>query len=442
MLNPIFYTRFKTTLAAGLFAVISIGASALELPDTHSSREALESPSTLSIPYPLDSLPPMIADALARLNPPPQRPSIPSYITEFEQYIAQQLVPSVPGAALLIVANGKVQIMNGYGVRSINSTEAVTPETVFRLASVSKTFASAAAGVLVGQRQLLWESPILSTLSQLSFKNPDYGQKITVRDILAHTSGLIPQAYTNLIENHVPYEDVVKRLSEVDFVCPPTQCYGYQNVVFSLIGDVIHATTGQTYEDFVSTNLFTPLGMTNATFGLTAFEASPNHALPHIWRRGQWITTKVDPNYYSLAPAAGVNASIQDMAQWLLAQLGQRPDVLSLTTLDDLQAKVVKTSVARSHYGLRSNMISTYYGLGWRVFDFGAHKNFVHHGGWVQGYRTEMVFNRELQIGMVFLTNAETKLARDVTFKFVNLYEDYQHQNLPGYLLRADANTP
>jgi beta-lactamase class C len=185
--------------------------------------------------------------------------------------------------------------------------------------------------------------------------------------------------------------------------------------------------------------LFIPLKMVTATFGLAALEKNPNHALPHIWRKGQWMPTKVDPNYYSLAPAAGVNASIQDMAQWMLAQLGQRQEVLSESMLNDLQAKVIKTSVARSHYGLRSNLISTYYGLGWRVFDFGAHKNFVHHGGWVQGYRTEMVFNRELQIGMVFLTNAETKLARDVTSKFVNLYENSQHLYQAPELLRADA---
>ena len=86
-------------------------------------------------------------------------------------------------------------------------------------------------------------------------------------------------------------------------------------------------------------------------------------------------------------------------------------------------------------------MIDTYYGLGWRVFDFGAHKNFVHHGGWVQGYRAEMVFNRDLQIGMVFLTNSETRLARDVILNFVNLYEKHRQSEMTPQLLRADAKT-
>jgi beta-lactamase class C len=84
-------------------------------------------------------------------------------------------------------------------------------------------------------------------------------------------------------------------------------------------------------------------------------------------------------------------------------------------------------------------MVKTWYGLGWRVFDAGTHHHFVHHGGWVQGYRAEMVFNRELNIGMVFLTNAETRLARDVIFAFVNAYETERQQPL---LTSAAAQQP
>jgi beta-lactamase class C len=66
---------------------------------------------------------------------------------------------------------------------------------------------------------------------------------------------------------------------------------------------------------------------------------------------------------------------------------------------------------------------NTAYGLGWRMFDYGRYKNFSHHGGWVKGFRSEVVFNRELGIGMVLLTNSETRLARNVIFKFMDLHE-------------------
>jgi beta-lactamase class C len=425
MLKQKYFQRLKTTFISGLLALTPL-AHAFELPGANIADNDR-----------FDAMPPMIAEVLAQLSTP--RTTTPAYITEFEQYIAQSVAPSVPGAALLVVADGKVEVMNGYGVRQIGSHDPVTPDTVFRLASVSKTIASAAAGILVQDHKLLWDSPVSTTLSNVSFKNAKYGKQITVRDILAHTTGLPAHAYTNLIENQVPYEEVVKRLSAVDFTCPPKSCYGYQNVVFSLIGDIIYATSGETYENFVTEHLFKPLGMNSASFGLPALEQNTNYAQPHVWRKGQWKNVKINTNYYNIAPAAGANASIRDMASWMLAHLGQRPDVLPAATLDDMQAKIIKTSVARSHYGVQSNMINTFYGLGWRVFDFGAHKNFVHHGGWVQGYRAEMVFNRDLQIGMVFLTNSETRLARDVILNFVNLYEKHRQQELPVQILRADA---
>lgn len=367
---------------------------------------------------------------------------MPQFVVEFERYVAENIAPDVPGAALVVIANGKVQVLKGYGTRAVGSTEPVTPDTVFRLASVSKTIASTAAAVMVQNQQLMWDASLYDTVQDVRFKNATYGKQVTLRDLLAHTSGLIPHAYTNLIEDNVPYKDVVQRLKTVDFSCPPKTCYGYQNVVFSLAGDMIQARSGDTYEDFVSKHLFAPLGMENASFGIEALEANANHTLPHVMRQGKWQSVKVNQNYYNIAPAAGANASINDMAKWLMAHMGYRPDVLALPTLDQLQSKLVRTSVARSHYGQQPAMVKTWYGLGWRIFDVGAYQNFVHHGGWVQGFRAEMVFNRELDIGMVFLTNAETRLARNVIFEFVNAYglERQQEQQLPEQMITKSGN--
>jgi len=356
--------------------------------------------------------------------------TVPGFVTEFERYIAESVAPEVPGAALAVVADGKLYVLKGYGVRQAGTDLPVTADTVFRLASVSKTIASTAAGLLVQDQQLKWDTNVYGTLEHVRFKNATYGAQVSLQDLLAHTSGLIPQAYTNLIEDNVPYDQVVQKLKSVDFSCAPKRCYGYQNVVFSLAGDIIQAKTGKTYEAFVQEQLFMPLGMYSASFGLENLQRNTNYALPHVRRQGRWKTARVSQNYYNIAPAAGANASINDMGKWLLAQMGQRPDVLTTETLDQLQAKVVRTTVARSHYGQLPAAVKTWYGLGWRVFDVGTHHNFVHHGGWVQGYRTEMVFNRELNIGMVFLTNAETRLARDVIFKFVNAYEAERQQQL------------
>jgi beta-lactamase class C len=362
---------------------------------------------------------------------------LPQFVGDFERFIAEQVAPDVPGAAIAVVADGKVQLIRTYGVRQQGQMDPVTEDTVFRLASVSKTFAGTAAALAVQQQQLSWDTPLKETLKHVQLHDPRYAGQITLRDLLSHTTGLIPQAYTNLIEHNVPYERVVGRLKEVQFSCQPRKCHGYQNVVFSLAGDMIQARTGKPYEDFVSENLFRPLGMYSASFGMDGLKSSNNYAMPHVHRRGQWRVTNIRQNYYNLPPAAGVNASINDMAKWLLAHLGQRPDVLPTQSLDQLQAKLVPTRVARSHYGQRPDQVKTWYGLGWRVFDTNRQQNFVHHGGWVEGFRAEMLLNRELGIGMVFLTNAETRLAKDVTFAFVNAYNDEldRQQSLPVQLI-------
>ena len=348
--------------------------------------------------------------------------AVPTVAEQFEQYITDEVLPDVPGAAVAVVVDGQLKLIKGFGVRRAGGQTPVTLDTVFRLASVSKTFASAAAALLVKDNKLTWDAPVAEQVAGLRFKDPAYGRKITLASLLSHTSGLMPHAYTNLIEDNVSYHKVLKRLHQVDFVCAPGKCYGYQNVVFSLVGDVIQATAGQPYEEFVEQQLFGPLGMREASFGRTAFLGSDNRAVPHVWSGAHWLPVKVSQNYYNLAPAAGVNASISDMAQWLMAQLGQRQEVLPAATLDSLHAKAVKTSRRQAHYRRKEDLRGTYYGLGWRIFDFGEHDDFVHHGGWVKGARAEMVFNRELQTGMVFLTNAESRHANEVVFRFLDYF--------------------
>jgi len=347
---------------------------------------------------------------------------MPAYQRSFEQFVGRQIAPMVPGVAVLMVERGKVSRIRTWGRRNIDKKARVTPDTVFRLASVSKNFAATAAGLLVEEGKLEWSTLVHKVLNDVRFKRDDYGQQLTLRHLLSHSTGLIPQAYTNLIEDNVPYRKVVKRLREVDFVCPPGRCYGYQNVVFSLAGDMIEAASGKSYNKFVQQRLLTPLKMHTASLGYKAFKASRNRATPHIKIRKRWRPARVLPTYYRISPAAGVNASIKDMGQWLLAQMGQRPGVLSQTLLDMTQAPVIRNSRRQSHFRSHKLLGATWYGLGWRLFNFGPYRDFVYHGGWVKGSRAMIVFNRELQIGMVFLTNAETKLARKVVYKYLELY--------------------
>jgi beta-lactamase class C len=222
----------------------------------------------------------------------------------------------------------------------------------------------------------------------------------------------------------MPYDDVVEKIGPVNFVCPPGKCYAYQNVTFSLLSNIVLKKTGIPYEQYVKEKLFVPLGMRSASVGMKGLLDTNNYALPHVMTgRGRWYTEKITEHYYRLNPAAGANASISDMSHWVLAHMGHNPQVLSPATLSSVHAKITKNTPAQSHYGAREGVSDTHYGIGWRTFDYRGDKNFLHHGGYVLGYRSEMVFNPELQIGMVILSNCN-KMPGSIIFNFLDYYED------------------
>ena len=105
-----------------------------------------------------------------------------------------------------------------------------------------------------------------------------------------------------------------------------------------------------------------------------------------------------------------------------MAQLGHKPGVLSEDMLDHMQTGVIRTTRIQAHYSWRPGIANVHYGLGWRIFDYKGDKGFVQHGGYVKGMRSEMVFNRKLQTGMVFLTNSEPHRLGDLVFDYLDLY--------------------
>ncbi|RYY77249.1 MAG: class A beta-lactamase-related serine hydrolase [Gammaproteobacteria bacterium] len=346
-----------------------------------------------------------------------------AYITEFKKYVEAKIVPRLPGIAIAIIADGKVKVLQAYGVKKAGGRDFIDTDTAFRLASCSKTIAGTTAGILVNEGVLSWTTPVVSVLPNIQFSNPRYGNQLSLRDILSQSTGLPTHSGDNYIEDGLPFDSVVQKLKSVNFVCPPGKCYAYQNVSFSLFDGMVRNKTGKPYEQYVQEKLFNPLGMQTASFGLAGLKAHNNYALPHVATSKGWYTEKITENYYRMHPAAGANASITDMARWVLAQMGQNPDVLAPNVLNAVHDKVTKNTPSQSHYGAREGVTDTHYGIGWRVFDYRGDKNFVHHGGYVLGFQSQMVFNKELKIGMVALSNSN-KMPTNIIFDFLDAYED------------------
>jgi beta-lactamase class C len=328
---------------------------------------------------------------------------------EIEQLAAQVVSRSkVTGLAVGIVHGDRVLLERGFGVTQVGRAETVDAETVFRIASLSKAFAGTLAALLVRDGALRWDSRIADQLPAFKLKSLEAAQNLTVLDILSHRVGLPFHAFDREIEDNQPYPLLVNKLEEAPLGCAPGDCYAYQNVAFSLIGDMVFAGTGSFYSYQVERRVFHPLGMHSATYGRDALEASGKWARPHVRGKRGWVAVRPKETYYRIPPAAGVNASIRDLNQWLIAQMGGRPEVLPLDLLEEIQQPLVSTPGERRGRGWRNERIrDPHYGIGWRVFDYAGEK-LVFHGGAVQGYRGMIGFFPEHRFGIVLLWNCES----------------------------------
>jgi beta-lactamase class C len=330
-------------------------------------------------------------------------------VAEFNHWVDQiEQSGNVSGLAVSIVHGDKVLLERGIGYADWKSREPITVDTVFRLASLSKGFATTLTGLLVEDGKMSWDTRITNVLPTFSLSDINSTQKLTLRDILSHRVGLPHNTYDNLIEGNEPYPLLVERLSEVPMACPAGDCYGYQNIAFSLIGDITYALTGDFFYHLVEKRLFHPLGMHTATYGRDALEHSKRWARPHRRAGKEWKSFLPNETYYHMPPAAGANASVRDMQRWLVAQMGLRPDVLGPELLEDLHTPLVRTPKDMSSTPWRRGRLhDAEYALGWRVYDY-AGERMIFHAGAVQGYRAMIGFLPKHQFGVVMLWNCES----------------------------------
>jgi len=336
--------------------------------------------------------------------------------TDYEVFFRQLIADrNYPGAAFAIVSHDQVLHIATVGHTSADRKQAINQQTTFRLASVSKPFAAELVGLLVEDGTLNWDDPVTRYVP--GFKVSGDTSQIQIRHLLGQSTGLMPHAYDNLLEDGKSMDNIWQKMSDLPYVCHPGKCYGYQNSVFSLIDPVVAKATTLDYGTLVEQRIFKPLAMNTASVGYEAFINNPNHAEPHARRKGKWKTVIVQPNYYRAAPAAGVNASILDMSKWVQAQLGSRPDVLSPEMLGNLSKPRVKTRREMYRKQWKNLLSDAHYGLGWRVYQLGD-EQLIYHGGWVSGFRADVAFSLQHDIGIVVLLNAESSGISELTTQF------------------------
>lgn len=358
-------------------------------------------------------------------------PPLKDFTDEFHQEFLQKMQKSkIPGGVYVIVQGDKIVRVGAYGVRAVGSKAKVDANTIFRLASVSKTFAGGLAAQVQHEGRFRWDDKVTRYVPGFSFRSGTMTSQLKIEHLMAQNAGVSANAFDDLIENNQTPAQILPKFQNINPRCQPGKCYGYQNVLFSLIETVLLKTTGMTYERLLEQRIFKPLQMHTASVGYSAFLANKNRAMPHTSTKRGWAETKVLPSYYRVNPAAGVNASAMDMGKWLIARLGHRPQVLSPAVLNDLHRPRVQTAENLQGRTFGAFVDQAQYSLGLRVYQFGSHQLY-HHGGLVKGYRTDLSYSVEKDLGIVVLVNAQSNIVAELSSFFWSRMLDVAPQVAP-----------
>lgn len=330
--------------------------------------------------------------------------------------------PDFVGLAVAVVKDGKVAMVRTYGVREAGGNQKVTPDTVFRIASLSKGFAGTLAAMAVQDGKLDLSTKAVSVVPHFRLRNARDTESVTLEDVLSHRTGLPPYAYDNLLEAGAPPGEILAKYRSVRPICGVHDCFSYQNTTFNIIATAIEQVSGRSYEAELRARILDPLGMTATSMTRRGLTETGNWARPHRRRGQDWYSVPVTEPYYRVPAAGGVNTSVADLAKWMIAQMGERPDVLSPAVLEEAHRKRVSTPTESSRTrSLKLPVSSTYYGLGWRTYEYAGHR-LINHSGSVEGYFAQIAWLPAKRDGIVVLSNTRGSRAT----KIVPAWLDYE----------------
>jgi len=332
----------------------------------------------------------------------------------------------VPGAVIGVVKDGEIVHAAGYGVRELGQPGPVDAQTLFRIASMTKSMTTAGLAILVDEGKLDWDDKVVAHIPDFQMHEDWLTQEFTVTDLLTHRSGLKPHAGDLMLwpkPNSFTREDIVHNLRYFKPAGDFRTQYDYDNLLYVVAGELFPALADQELESFIDTRVLARLGTERCFAGRIPEAEMQNLAVPHAVVEGELQV--IERNLISDssgvdAAAGGVRCSLDDMLKWVQLQLdgGTLPDG-SVLFSPEQHAKMWSPQTIRtvSQKELdRDRMHFKAYGLGWRLADVHGYRR-VSHTGSFTGSNNWMVLIPELNLGVVVMLNASAGDARSAIIK-------------------------
>jgi CubicO group peptidase (beta-lactamase class C family) len=341
--------------------------------------------------------------------------------SNFEKIVSDAIKAHQPvadtGVSVAVIQNGQLVFAGGFGFRDRATSTPVDAETCFGIGSATKAFTTMAVSMQVAQGKFTLDQPVKQLLPDFQLKEQQATDETTLRDILCHRVCLAPH---NSLWYLGPFtrSGLYYRLRYLEFAAPFRSTYSYNNLLYMVAGYLLETTLGVSYEDIITTNILSPLGMTSTSLLFADLVSRPNHA------KGYENADSLDlKDFNNIGPAGEINSTVLDMAKWvqLFLKKGVAPNgstLISETALEDMYAPITNPGDG------------TMYGLGWNVSSV-QNKRLIFHTGDPVGQSAYVSFMPDDGLGLVLLTN------QHCTIPLVGTWPDKVATPIYDYLLNG-----
>jgi CubicO group peptidase (beta-lactamase class C family) len=314
----------------------------------------------------------------------------------------------------------------GHGILETEKKGQVDEHTLFQIASVSKAFTSAALAILVDEGKLGWDDPVIDYLPEFRMYDAWVTREFTIRDLLAHRSGLPLGAGDLLIfpEAESTRDEIVRAFRYLKPSSSFRSKYDYDNLLYIVAGEVVARVSGMSYEDFVEQRLFKPMGMSECKANLGRVDRRAEKATPHVDFTGELEITNSQITDVS-APAGGINCSADGMAQWMKLMLndGKTDDGTQLISSAQMQQLVSPVTITSpgGYVAEHTGASMSAYALGWGVSTFYG-EPLLSHGGGLWGMTSYIMLLPQQKLGVFISNNLMSSAPRAVGNEIVDQF--------------------
>ena len=325
---------------------------------------------------------------------------------KIDEYIKLKMKSSgIPGLSISIVKKDKIIFAKGYG-NVDSSGSLITTKTPFIIGSTSKSFTAVAIMQLVEAGKIDLDAPVQKYIPWFKVADENSSSKITVRNLLNHTSGISRYAAPMVVSRSDlnDLESYVHKLSEVKLNKPVGTTWQYANENYQILGLIVKEVSGITYEEYIKKNIFSPLEMKNS---FTSKTEAKKDGLTVGHRVLSGLPFEADLPYLSAyVPCGYIISSAEDMSNYLISQInnGQYKNkaILSPKGIEDM------------HKPAALAFDNTYYGMGWMVGKINGIDT-IYHSGSIGNYCSDMYIIPEGDFGVIVLSNIDNPIFSPVS---------------------------